>query len=117
MKQIEELRLEIEKVVGDQVKADKIISLIRQRDNSENESKKMKQKKGIEDAREKGVMFGRPKIKEPSNFREITESYLRGEMTAAVAAKACGMGVSTFYRRMNSIEREEWENEGEKKAE
>lgn len=111
MEHIEELKLQIEKVVGDREMAEVVVSLVRQFENEEKESNKKKQKKGIEDARENGVMFGRPRIKEPSNFKEIMESYVNGELSAVVAAKACGMGVSTFYRRMSGYEREERGND------
>lgn len=117
MEHIEELKLKIEKMVGDRATAEEIVSLVCQYENQEKESNKKKQKKGIEDARENGVMFGRPRIKEPSNFKEIMDSYLNGELSAAVAAKTCKMGVSTFYRRMSDYEREEKENEKSKKCE
>lgn len=92
---------ELEKLVQDQDIAFKICSTVEKWINEEQEHKRECQKMGIKKARENGVSFGRPRIKEPDNFEKICLQYMEGQLTAAAAARLCGMGVSTFYRRVS----------------
>lgn len=68
--------------------------------------RKERQKEGIKKAREKGVTFGRPRLEEPKNFEKICNRVLSRELSAILAAEACGMGLSTFYRRINRYKEE-----------
>lgn len=70
------------------------------------DEKKNRQQEGIQKAKEKGVCFGRPKIKEPDNFPLIYEQFLNREITAVSAAKLCNMALSTFYRKGRKYEDE-----------
>lgn len=84
--------------------AEAVLAFIEDWQKQEAEHKKECQKKGIKEAKEQGVTFGRPKIKEPENFNCICDRYLDGQITAASAALLCNMGVSTFYRRVRGYE-------------
>lgn len=106
MKYIEELKGKIEKLVKDPSLTEEIMGLIHQCEEKEKESRKISQKKGIEVARENGVNFGRPRIKEPEYFEKICIRFFNREISAIVAAEACGMGVSTFYRRIRKLKEE-----------
>ena len=65
--------------------SDNELSLIHQR-----------QREGIEAARANGVRLGRPPKPLPDNFHEICKEWAVGKISAAVAAKQCGIPESTF---------------------
>lgn len=63
---------------------------------------KERQKEGIRIAKEKGVKFGRPKVKLPDNKDEIIEKYKRKEITNKEASKILGISRGTFFRILKS---------------
>ena len=65
--------------------SDNELSLIHQR-----------QREGIEAARANGVRLGRPPKPLPDNFHEICKEWAMRKISAAVAAKQCGIPESTF---------------------
>ena len=67
---------------------------------AENERTKIKQRQaeGIRIAKEKGVKFGRPKAKLPTNTNDILEKYINKELTNIEAAKLIGVSRGTFFR-------------------
>ena len=56
------------------------------------------QAKGIAEARARNITFGRTKIQPPPNFASILELAAERKITREVAAKMCGVGVTTYYR-------------------
>lgn len=66
---------------------------------SERESIKKRQAEGIASARARGVRFGRPPAPLPSNFDFACALANSGQISQTVAAKACGLPVSTFTYR------------------
>ena len=68
---------------------------------------KQRQTEGIRIAKEKGVKFGRPKVKLPVNANEILNKYINKEITNIEAAKLIGVSRGTFFRlvkeRRNAI--------------
>lgn len=83
----------------DQKAAEQICELFERASRSEKAERCLRQKEGIQRARESGVALGRPRLEVPDNFVQLLEEWKKGELRAATAAKACGIGVSTFYRR------------------
>lgn len=73
-----------------------ILSFVAQ---SERESIKKRQAEGIASARARGVRFGRPPAPLPSNFDFACALANSGQIPQTVAAKACGLPVSTFTYR------------------
>lgn len=63
-----------------------------------------RQREGIEAAKARGVVFGRPVIKLPDNFPQIYEKWKAGEIHAYEAAVECGVSRSTFYTRVRDYE-------------
>jgi len=59
---------------------------------------KTRQAEGIKLAKEKGKVFGRPKINLPANYNEIIKNYFNGEITANCAMQKLSMTRSTFYK-------------------
>ena len=68
---------------------------------AENERTNIKQRQaeGIAAAKAKGIRFGRPPKSLPENFHSIYQQWKVGKITGVVAAKACGMPMSTFRYR------------------
>lgn len=66
-----------------------------------------RQREGIEAARKKGKHLGRPKVKEPDNFREVYDRWQRGEITAKESMMLLGMKSSTFYRMVKKYQKKD----------
>lgn len=73
---------------------------------AENERTNIKQRQaeGIAAAKAKGIRFGRPPKPLPDNFHEAYQRWKQGELTGTVAAKECGMPLSTFRYRAEIYE-------------
>ena len=67
---------------------------------------KNRQREGIDAAKKKGKVFGRPKISRPDEFDEIYRLWKKGEITAVAAMKKLGLSSSTFYRMVKQHESE-----------
>ena len=62
---------------------------------------KKRQAEGIKIAMEKGIKFGRPKIKLPKNFDNIVRLYKNSKITMKEALSLTKMKRATFYKYMN----------------
>lgn len=102
MKSMEVLREKIWSIVGNMEQVEAICLAFEDCSRSEDEERKIKQMEGIKKAREEGKQLGRPKIREPEDFISIAKTWERKEITAHEAAVRCGMGTSTFYRRVRA---------------
>lgn len=78
--------------------AEQIYKMLEIASNEEKSERLERQKAGIQKARDNGVALGRPRLKLPDNFEQLYEEWEKGNIHAATAAKACNMGMSTFYR-------------------
>lgn len=67
---------------------------------NERETMKIRQAEGIRTAKERGVKFGRPRIKLPSNFEVVAKKYVNKEITNVEACKILGMTSGSFFRYM-----------------
>ena len=72
-----------------------ILSFVAQ---SERENIKQRQAEGIRIAKEKGVIFGRPKYKLPSNFEEVVDRYHNKELSHYEAIDILHLKRSTFFK-------------------
>lgn len=68
---------------------------------AENERQNIKQRQaeGIAAAKAKGVLFGRPRIKDPDDFEEIYQGWKQKKISPHKAASMAGMSLSAFYVR------------------
>lgn len=75
---------------------------------AENERTSIHQRQagGIAAAKAKGIRFGRPPQPLPENFHSIYHRWKQGEITGTVAAKECGMPLSTFCYRARCYEKD-----------
>ena len=62
---------------------------------------RQRQQEGILAAQKRGVKFGRPRRELPEEFDQLCQSWHSGKMTGALAARKCGMPLSTFYKKAN----------------
>ena len=67
---------------------------------------KSRQREGIEAAKARGVVFGRPVKELPDNFSRIYKKWRAGDIKAHEAAALCSVSRSTFYSRVRDYERE-----------
>lgn len=74
---------------------------------AENERNNIKQRQseGIAAAKAKGIRFGRPPKPLPENFHLVYQQWKIGKITGVMAAKVCGMPMSTFRYRAESYEK------------
>ena len=93
----------LNEVLDDASKIEDVMRLLEQIERWKKSKIVEKQKEGIKKARDKGVALGRPVLEVPDNFDEILLSWSNGELTAQTAARMCGIGVSTFYRRTRVV--------------
>ena len=67
---------------------------------------KSRQREGIEAAKARGVVFGRPVKELPHIFSRIYKRWRAGDIKAHEAAALCSVSRSTFYSRVRDYERE-----------
>ena len=82
--------------------ADIVLQLLSFMAENERINIKERQREGIRIAKEKGVKFGRPKVKLPDNKDEIIDKYKRKEITNKEASKILGISRGTFFRILKS---------------
>lgn len=70
----------------------------------ERENIKQRQREGIEVAKQRGVKFGRPKIKAPNGFENIVIKWKNNEISAVRAMQLLGLKCNTFYRLVREYE-------------
>lgn len=58
---------------------------------------KQRQREGINNAMNKGVKFGRPKINKPQNFDEVVDRWKKKEIKAVEAMKILNLRANSFY--------------------
>lgn len=65
---------------------------------------KQRQAEGIKLAKEKGIVFGRPKLKLPDNFKSIATKYMNKEISFETALEKTKMTKSSFYKYLNYVQ-------------
>lgn len=59
---------------------------------------KQRQKEGINNAKNKGIKFGRPKIEKPQNFEDVVKRWKNKEIKTKEAMNILGLKPNTFYK-------------------
>lgn len=101
--QRELIQQELSRLLENPEQEEAILRLFERAEDIEEEERRKRQMEGILRAKEKGKALGRPKIREPEDFTKIAEAWERKEISAPEGARLCGMGTSTFYRRIRTI--------------
>ena len=85
--------------------SDIVLQLLSYVAQMERESIKQRQAEGIAAAQARGVRFGRPPKKKPSNYQATKMAFLSGHITRPEAAARLKVSVSTFARWIKDDER------------
>lgn len=96
--------------IPDRLLAEKLCRNLEELSKESKDEKRKRQMEGINKAREKGVTLGRPRLKVPDNFSYLMDEWAKGNLKASMAARACGMGISTFYRLVKRYKNGEMDN-------
>lgn len=83
--------------------ADVVLQLLSFIAQNERENIKIRQRQGIDAAKARGVVFGRPKKKMPENFRELIIKWQNGEISLDTVLNICNISKSTFYRKKKEL--------------
>lgn len=62
-----------------------------------------RQSEGIQAAKNRGVVFGRPTVRKPENYEAVMEKVASGDMKAVEAMREMGIKKTTFYKLKNYI--------------
>lgn len=57
-----------------------------------------RQSEGIQAAKNRGVVFGRPTVRKPENYEAVMEKVASGDMKAVEAMREMGIKKTTFYK-------------------
>ena len=68
------------------------------------EHMRLMQAKGIAEAKQAGVRFGRPALEIPKKFGEIADLYRKGEISARAASDMLGVSSNTFRKWLKNKE-------------
>ena len=85
--------------------ADLVLQILSFVAQSERESIRKRQAKGIAAAKAKGVKFGRPEKVIPSDFPAIVHQWEQKQLPLREALKQCGISEASFYRRVREYRR------------
>ena len=83
--------------------ADLVLQILSFVAENERDNIRKRQKQGITAAKQRGVQFGRPKMKEPDDFKNIVTRWEHGELKINEVLEQCQMSKSTFYRRLREM--------------
>ena len=79
--------------------ADIVLQLLSYVAQTERENIRQRQAEGIAAAKERGVQFGRERIKLPEDFQDLARLWQEGGISSRRAAEALGINYKTFLRR------------------
>lgn len=72
---------------------------------SSREDIRARQRKGIAEAKARGVRFGKPARPLPENFENVRQAWRNGGLSLKEAAEECGMPESSFYAAAQRTEK------------
>ena len=80
--------------------ADLVLQILSFVAQNERENIRKRQAEGIAAARERGIQFGRPRLKAPNDFGVIVKQWENKGISIEEVQEQCGMSRATFYRKM-----------------
>jgi DNA invertase Pin-like site-specific DNA recombinase len=83
--------------------ADLVLQILSFVAHSERESIRKRQAEGIAAAKARGVRFGRPIKKPPTNFMDLVRAWERGHLPISELIVQSGLKEATFYRRLREL--------------
>lgn len=99
-------QMPLQKIFQDPVLSDAFLSelFLALARESTGQTRRERQRQGIEEAKAQGVRFGAPRRPLPDNFEEVRRAWRNGEFSLSEAAEQCGMAKSTFYNAAQRAE-------------
>lgn len=88
----------------DKLLFDMMLNLLSYVAEKERLKNKERREQGMDNARKKGVKFGRPKIPFPKNFEDVYKKWKSGNMTGVSAMKELNLKRCTFYNLVSKYE-------------
>ena len=86
--------------------ADMVLQILAYVSEIERDNIRTRQREGIVSAKKRGVIFGRPRKKLPTNFEAVANRVIKQEISVKKALEETGMARASFYRAMRSFEKE-----------
>lgn len=83
--------------------SDIVLQLLSYVAETERKNIKQRQREGIQLAKHKGVIFGRPSKKYSTEFLSILQSYLKKELSLKESLLQTGLNKSNFFYHLNKI--------------
>lgn len=83
--------------------ADMVLQILAYVAEIERDNIKQRQKEGIDAAKQRGVVFGRPRKDIPENFIEVKTQWMENQLSSREAARKLGIAQSTFLRWAEEI--------------
>ena len=83
--------------------ADLVLQILSFVAHSERDNIRKRQAEGIAAAKARGVRFGRPVKKSPSNFGVLVKQWERGKLSNSELLAQTGLKESTLYRRLREL--------------
>ena len=83
--------------------ADIVLQLLSYVAQTERENIRQRQAEGIAAAKERGVQFGRDRIKLPEDFQDLARLWQEGGISSRRAAAELGINYKTFQRRAKEL--------------
>ena len=83
--------------------ADIVLQLLSYVAQTERENIRQRQAEGIAAAKERGVQFGRERIKLPDDFPDFARLWQKGSISSRRAAEELGINYKTFQRRAKEL--------------
>lgn len=79
--------------------ADLVLQILAYVAETERNFIKQRQAEGIAAAKQRGVKFGRSRVKEPENFEKYANLWKQGKISSREGAEKLHMSHTTFYRK------------------
>lgn len=83
--------------------ADMVLQILAYVSEIERENIKNRQREGIESAKRRGVVFGRPRKRLPENFEDIVHQWKSQKISLGEALEKTGMPRTSFYRALKAV--------------
>ena len=93
--------------------ADMVLQILAYVSEIERENIRNRQREGIESAKRRGVVFGRPRKKLPDNFEDIVYRWKNHEISLEKALEETGLARASFYKALKTVGTNEGKTENE----
>ena len=93
--------------------ADMVLQILTYVSEIERDNIRTRQLEGIVSAKKRGVIFGRPRKKVPTNFEAVANRVIKQEISVKKALEETGLARASFYRALKTVGTNEGKTENE----